>query len=246
MSVFFAELTSPQAGELLRADRVPVLLLPIGAVEPHGPHAPLATDTLISTEMCERAALALAGDPSIRALVLPALPYGVTRYGAAFAGTVGVAPATLRSLVGDVLNGLREQGFTRVVVVNNHFEPEHAQTLREACAEAGVAYLDLVRRRHAERLTDEFRSGSCHAGRYETSIVLAVQPSLVDAERAAALPPLHVDMPAAMEAGAADFLALGMPDAYCGAPAEATAEEGEATLSTLTAMLVETIREVAA
>jgi creatinine amidohydrolase len=54
-----------------------------------------------------------------------------------------------------------------------------------------------------------------------------------------------VDMPAAIAEGRTDFLALGMDRAYCGAPAEATAAEGERTFETLTEMLVELIREVA-
>ena len=61
-SIHFADLTSPRARALLDAGPAPVLLLPVGAVEPHGPHAPLGTDSIISTAICERAALALAGD----------------------------------------------------------------------------------------------------------------------------------------------------------------------------------------
>ena len=73
--------------DALRADGRPtVLLLPLGATEPHGPHAPLETDTLISLGICRRAAQRLGDDPDVRALVLPPLPYGVTRYGAAFPG----------------------------------------------------------------------------------------------------------------------------------------------------------------
>jgi creatinine amidohydrolase len=53
-------------------------------------------------------------------------------------------------------------------------------------------------------------------------------------------------MPAAIGAGRTDFLAMGMEQAYCGAPAEASAEEGHETFETLTTMLVELIREVAA
>ena len=105
--------------------------------------------------------------------------------------------------------------------------------------------LDLTRRRNAERLTDEFRSGSCHAGRYETSLVLAQRPELVHADRMTGLEERHVDMPAAIRAGQTDFLAMGMEQAYCGSPAEASAEEGIETFETLTAMLVELIREVA-
>ena len=223
-----AEMTSPE----LRALRDPIALWPVGAVEPHGPHAPLGTDTLISVGMCERAAARLSD-----AVVLPPLPFGVTRYGAAFAGAIGISEATLRAVVVDVATALDRQGFRRLVIVNNHFEPEQVATLRAAAEETGALYLDLVRRRNAQRLTDEFRRGSCHAGRYETSLVLADAPELVDSE-VATLPSNEVDMPAAMAAGRTDFVAMGMDRAYCGAPAEATAEEGRATFETLTDMLV--------
>jgi creatinine amidohydrolase len=226
------ELTSPRLEALID----PVALWPVGAIEPHGPHAPLGTDTVISVGMCERAAARLAN-----AVVLPALPFGVTRYGAAFAGAVGISEATLRAIVLDVAAAVDEQGFRRLVIVNNHFEPEQVATLRAAAEEAGALYLDLLRRRSAERLTDEFRRGSCHAGRYETSLVLADAPELVDPAMAD-LPANEVDMPAAMAAGRTDFVAMGMERAYCGAPAEATAEEGRATFETLTDMLVELVR----
>jgi creatinine amidohydrolase len=226
-----AELTSPQLEKLVD----PVALWPVGAVEPHGPHAPLGTDTLISVGMCERAAARLDN-----AVVLPPLPFGVTRYGAAFAGAIGISEQTLRAVVLDVAKSVADNGFRRLVIVNNHFEPEQVATLRAAAEEAGALYLDLVRRRNAERLTDEFRRGSCHAGRYETSLVLAEAPELVDAGTSE-LSANEVDMPAAMAAGRTDFVAMGMDRAYCGAPAEATAEEGRATFDTLTDLLVELI-----
>ena len=226
-----AEMTSPQVAKLVD----PIALWPVGAIEPHGPHAPLGTDTLISVGMCERAA-ARVDD----AVVLPPLPFGVTRYGAAFAGAIGISEATLRAVVVDVATALDRQGFRRLVIVNNHFEPEQVATLRAAAEETGALYLDLVRRRNAQRLTDEFRRGSCHAGRYETSLVLADAPQLVD-PGVTDLPPNEVDMPAAMAAGRTDFVAMGMDRAYCGAPAEATADEGRATFETLTDMLVELV-----
>lgn len=241
----FADLTSPQVAELLAGPRKPVLLLPVGAVEPHGPHAPLGTDEIISAGMCARAASRLADDPDVRVLVLPTLNYGVTQFGAAFPGAVSISAATLHALVVDVCGSLAAQEFSRIVVVNNHFEPAHVTTLRKATAEAGVAYLDLVRRQHVARLTPEFQSGACHAGQYETSLVLAERPALVDAGTMATLPPVQVDMPAAMTSGKADFLAMGMTRAYCGSPADATATEGLSTFDVLTDLLVETIREVA-
>lgn len=234
----FDQLTSPAVAEL--RDHA-VVLVPLGAVEAHGPHGPLGTDTLISEGMCRRAAEALREEISV--LVLPALPYGVTRYAATFPGTISLSEATLRAVLTDICTALREQGLRRIVLVNNHFEPEHLTTVRAVADELGIAHLDLVRRRNAQRIGGEFATGSCHAGRYETSLVLADAPELVG-ERAG-LPAVTVDLPAQMSAGHNDFRAMGMTDAYCGAPAEATEDEGAATFAVLTELLVEAIREEA-
>ncbi len=226
-----------------------MLLLPLGAIEPHGPHAPLGTDPLISRGMCERAADRLAADEDVQVLILPEVPYGVTRFAAGFAGGVHIGEETLHSLLVDIGASLIGQRFRRILLVNNHFEPAHLVTLRRAVETLNFAYdgrvalLDLVRRRHAQRLTEEFRSGECHAGRYETSLVLADRPELVDQALMRELP--HVPVSLAAAAGDAGFRELGMTEAYCGAPAEATAGEGESTFSTLTDLLVEAIRELA-
>ncbi|MFJ7215836.1 creatininase family protein [Amycolatopsis sp. NPDC098790] len=246
---YFADLSSPQVAALVDGDRTPVLLLPLGAVEPHGPHAPLGTDPLISRGMCERAASRLAADSEVHVLVLPEVPYGVTRFAAGFAGGVHIGEETLHSLLVDIGSALIGQRLKRILLVNNHFEPAHLVTLRRAAETLNFAYdgrvalLDLVRRRHASRLTDEFKSGECHAGRYETSLVLADRPELVDQVVMRELPHVPVSLASAPEDGG--FLAMGMADAYCGAPAEATAAEGEETFSTLTDLLVEAIRELA-
>jgi creatinine amidohydrolase len=225
----FADLAYPE----LEGRRDAVHLLPLGATEPHGPHAPLSTDTLISIGICRRAAERLEGE--IDVLVLPPVAYGVTRYAADFPGVVSIGEQTLRALVTDVAESVG-----RIVLVNSHFEPEQVQTLRNT----GLPLLDLTRRANAERLTEEFRSGSCHAGRYETSLVLADRPELVHPDRMQALDAKMVDMPAAIAQGRTDFIAMGMDQAYCGAPAEATAEEGEQTFDTLAGLLVELVREV--
>jgi creatinine amidohydrolase len=244
-TVEFADLNSPRVAELLAGGRRPVLLLPVGSVEPHGPHAPLSTDHLISIGVCRRAAHRLADDPGLRVLILPPLPYGVTRYGAAFPGAVSISEETLFALVVDVCRSLVDGGFRHVVVVNNHLEPEHVAALRRAVDEVGVGYLDVLRRHNVARLTEEFRSGSCHAGRYETSLVLADRPDLVDTGPMRELPEVRVNMAEEIRAGRTDFRAMGMDRAYCGAPAQATAEEGRSTFDTLTDLLVEVIREVA-
>lgn len=250
-SIHLADLTWTQVRDLLEGPRNPVLLLPLGAVEPHGPHAPLETDTVISLGTCVRAARALAEDPNVSAFLLPQVTYGVTHYGAGFPGTIGIREETLEALVVDVCHAAIETGFRRIAVVNNHFEPEQVETIRRAVANLNgapgvrIAYLDLTRRANAGRLGDEFRSGSCHAGRYETSLVLAERPDLVDAAVMARLEPLHVDMPEAIAAGRTDFLAMGMRDAYCGSPSDASTVEGEERFATLSQMLVDLIRDLA-
>jgi creatinine amidohydrolase len=244
----FADLAYPDVEAVRKDARATVLLFPLGATEPHGPHAPLETDTLISLGICRRAADRLESDPDVRALVLPPLAYGVTRYGAAFPGAVSIGEATLRALVVEICSSLAAQGFPRVVLVNNHLEPEQVQTLRRATEELGTAVrlFDVTRKQIAAQLTDEFRSGSGHAGSYETSLVLADEPSLVHRERMEGLESKMIDMPAAIAAGQTDFIAMGMDRAYCGSPAEATAEEGERTFEILTGLLVDLVRELAA
>ena len=249
--LFFADLPYVRIQEILDGLRTPVLLWPVGSTEPHGPHSPLATDPIISIGIAERVARRLADDPELKVLVLPTLSYGVTRYTAGFAGPIHVGEETLKAMVVDVCTSLAGQGFPHVVLVNNHFEPEHVQTLHRALddlAASGVraGYLDLTRTERAQRLTDEFRRGACHAGRYETSLVLAQAPELVDRESMAGLEEVPVRLPQVIAAGLKEFRAMGLPQAYCGAPAEATAEEGEEIFATLVDMTIDLIRALVA
>ena len=194
--------------------------------------------------MCRRAAELLAGGEEVEPLVLPTLPFGVTRYAREFDGAISVSEATLQGVVVDVCTSLAGQGLPHVLIVNSHFEPEHVGTLHRALdvlAEAGVrtGFLDLTRRERARRLTDEFRAGECHAGRYETSLVLADRPELVDEAAAGELPYVSVNMAGAIAEGVSEFKAMGLVQAYCGAPAEASAEEGEQSYAVLAEMVAE-------
>jgi creatinine amidohydrolase len=238
--------------ERARAGGRPVVLLwPVGATEPHGPHAPLATDCLISEGVCRRAAELLSGGGQVEALVLPTLPFGVTRYARAFPGAIGVSEDTLHAFVVDVCTSLAGQGFPYVLIVNSHFEPEHVGTLHGALdtlAAAGIrtGFLDLTRRERAQQLTEEFRAAECHAGRYETSLVLADRPELIDEAVARDLPYVPVNMARAIAEGVSEFRAMGLEQAYCGAPAEATAEEGERSYAVLAEMVASLALELAA
>jgi len=250
--LYFANLTWPKIQQALAAEPPTVLLFPVGSTEPHGPHSPLSTDVLISEGICIRAARQLADDPGLRALILPSLDYAITRFAAAFPGAISVGEEGFRALVVDICGSLVDQGFRHVAIVNNHFEPQHVQALHRCIDEvesehgALVGYVDLTRKERAARLTEEFRRAECHAGRYETSLVLADNPELVDGEAMSSLPYVPVDMAKGIAAGAKDFIELGMDQAYCGSPAEATAAEGEDSFAVLTEILIEALRELVA
>jgi creatinine amidohydrolase len=230
------ELTWREADAL--KPRAPIVLVPIGSTEAHGPHLPLATDAILSEELAQRAAAALEG-AGYATLVAPTVPYAITHYASEFAGTISIA---------DVCSSLVAQGFLRVCLVNSHLEPAHVASLKEACArvlaERGVAvvFADQLERRWARTLTDEFKRGACHAGSYETSLVLAARPELVRDEVRRQLMVKPIDLARAMREGKRTFGEAGAPEAYFGDPAAASVEEGNDIYARLVAMIVEEVR----
>lgn len=205
-------------------------LLPTGATEAHGPHLPLATDVIISREAARRAVASLRSR-GVRALVLPPLAYAVTDYAAGFSGTISLPLETARALVRDVILGAKRTGFAGVVICNAHLEPDNLRALNEGLASAvaegaRASFPDVTRKPHALRLGDEFKSGACHAGRYETSLVLAAGAA-VRTDRAESLPPNPSSLSRAIRDGKKTFQEAGGPEAYFGWPADATTEEGE-------------------
>lgn len=248
--LYYAHLAWPQLEARLRAPRSTVLLFPVGATEPHGPHAPLATDMVISMGICRRVARALRDDPEMYALILPPLSYGVTRYSAGFPGPIHISEQALEAVLTDICASLIAQGFRHIMLVNNHFEPEHVATLHRSIdtvlERTGtlVGFLDLTRRERAAALTEEFQKAECHAGQYETSLVLADHPDLVDAAVMRTLPYVPVNLARVIRSGLKDFRAMGLVQAYNGAPGDATAEEGEASFAILTQMLIALMRDL--
>lgn len=241
-SIQLAALTTVELAERLAAGPT-VALVPVGSTEPHGPHLGLGTDVAISQAACTRAVALLAAQGTA-ALVAPAVPYGVTDCAAGFAGAVSVPAPVLTAFLGAVCDGLLAQGFAQVCLVNNHLEPDHDAAVRAAAAgRPQVTVACPLTRRWARTLSDEFKSGACHAGRYETSIVLAAEPALVDDAARAALPPVPISLSQQLGAGVTTFAAMGLDRAYAGDPAAATADEGHAQIDRLAAMIAGEVAE---
>ncbi len=233
--------------EALPPDRT-VAILPAGAIEAHGPHLPLGTDIVIAEAMARAGAERLSAR-QLHVVLLPALSYAPAPFAAAFAGTIDAPAGNTTSTVIAIARSLAAHGIRVIAIANAHHDPAHVMALRAAVDEmekdgrATLVFPDLTRRRWAGRLTDEFRSGACHAGRYEGSIVLAERPAEVRAEAMSSLAPNPRSLVDAMCRGVGTFHDAGGPAAYFGAPAEATAAEGRDTVARLGAILDEAVVE---
>ncbi|HMB71282.1 MAG TPA: creatininase family protein, partial [bacterium] len=176
------DLTWPEARERFKA--VDVALLPVGALEQHGPHSPLDTDAFDAQHLAERVADACS-EP--KPLVLPLIPYGVSYHHEDFPGTISITNETLSQLVYEIGMSAAQNGVTKLVIVNGH--GGNAPTLQFAsqminrdahifaCVDTGETSdtdIDAI----AETRND------VHAGEIETSTTLAVRPHLVDMSRA--------------------------------------------------------------
>lgn len=239
-----AEMTWEEVRDVDRARAV--VILPVGAMEAHGPHLPLSTDVVIAEAMARACGEVLEAD-GLTTLVLPSLWATHAGFAEAFPGTVSVAGETVTVLVRGIASSLASQGFTVLAVANAHLDPGHLTSLREACADPPpgmrMAFVDLTRRAAAQRLTEEFRTGACHAGRFEGSVVMAEAPGLARDAVARSLEPNPSSLSTAIRDGATTFAQAGGARAYFGWPAEATAEEGRETVRTLGTLLAEAVRK---
>ncbi len=236
--------TTEQLREAL-SQHVAIALLPVGSVEPHGPHLPLATDTLISEHVAAIAAERLATDER-SAWICPAVPYGVTDYAAGFAGAISVPAAVLTPFLAAVTRGYLDTGFAHVCLINNHLEPEQDAAIvavRESFEPHELSVACPLSRRWGRTLSPEYKSGACHAGRYETSLVLAAAPEWVKQDTASRLPSLTISLSDGMRTGKRTFREMGLDRAYTGAPADATPDEGQDLAQRLADMVVTEVLE---
>ena len=176
--------------ELRAAAADALLVLPVGAIEQHGPHLPTGTDTFHAVWVAERAA-ALAAE-RLPIVLAPALPFGSSAHHLPFGGTMSLTTSTYLAVLTELVESLIGAGFTRLFILNSHGGNHELVQLvardvalrREAHVAAGswwsIAWDALVAA--GAGAAGRFPG---HGGRFETSVVQAMRPELVDG---AALP----------------------------------------------------------
>ncbi|MEW6273463.1 MAG: creatininase family protein [Thermodesulfobacteriota bacterium] len=217
-------------------------LLPLGSTEQHGPHLPLATDTLIADAVAERLCARSAG-----VLRLPALALGCAREHASFAGTLSLEEATLEAVLRDVARSLAAHGFARLLVFTAHggnygvLRAASARIASEVAPLRVEPFLDAARLGQAllaagARFGVAADAAGQHAGETETSIVAALAPALVRRERLR--PGLVGLLPPADELFYPD-LRRHAPDGTVGDPCGASAARADAYLDAWVDVLVD-------
>lgn len=249
-TVFLAECALPEVEAHLQ--KSPKVIVPVGATEQHGPHAPFGTDAILSTEVSVRLAR------RIEALVAPTLSYGVSGDHRGYAGVPFLSANTMTALVQDVVVSLADGGFREIILVNGHYTNSIA--LHAAVMEIGdripkgtivfpFNYWDaLAPEELAEYLGAEV---GLHANIGETSAVMAVDESLVHLDKAVREYPAFPTEPTPPMISAYFFSARGtLPRAsrsgVWGDPTGSTAERGRRYLDQIEEACVRFVGKVEA
>ncbi|MDU0205304.1 creatininase family protein [Paenibacillus sp. MAH-36] len=243
---FFPRLSKLEVDELPKDDAL--IVLPVGAVEQHGPHMPVFTDTLISEVLLTEAFHQLPDDANI--WLLPAIPYGKSTEHLGHPGTITLSATTLMAVVMDIAKSLTRSGLQKLVLVNTHGGNTDLLNMmaREIRIETGLAVFRLDPGGLGgadEWITPLEKQAGIHAGDMETSLVMSAIPHWVHMEAA---PTEFPNYPSSRYLGLRNrAFAWVMDDlshsGISGDAAQATVQKGEAMTVTYGAMIAEALLE---
>jgi creatinine amidohydrolase len=183
----WSDIASPDlAAAIARTDRGhEVGLVPVGAIEQHGPHLPVGTDTIVAEALCAGAGRTTGS------LVLPAIALGVSYgHGTAGAGTLSLTPDLLIATVQQYVRWASLAGLRRLLFVNAHFGNSASlnvatDSVRLLAPQLRVGVLDWWAADPAVLAEVTADGADIHANRAETALMMAIAPHLVHSERAA-------------------------------------------------------------
>lgn len=174
-----------------------VAILPVGAVEQHGPHLPVRVDAAINAGIIETAVSRLA--PGSPALFLPPMPVGKSNEHTAFPGTLTLSHETLTRLWFEIGESVHRAGCCRIILFNSH--GGQPQIMEIVCRELRVKLSMLAVSASWFRITDtddlfeaHEREFGIHGGESETSVMLHLHPNLVDMQKAENFLPRSVEI----------------------------------------------------
>jgi creatinine amidohydrolase/Fe(II)-dependent formamide hydrolase-like protein len=180
-------LTWPQAEQRFKA--VDIALLPVGAIEQHGPHLPLDTDAWDAERICDDVAKACSHPPPI---VLPLIAYGVSYHHDDFPGTLSISPDTLSKIVYEVGIAVARNGITKLLIINGHGGNSAALHFAAQMINRDTGIFTAVDTgESSDTDIDELTEtpNDVHAGEVETSTTLALRPELVQMDLAKPMVP---------------------------------------------------------
>ena len=246
----FAYLNWKQVDALPRESTI--LILPTAAIEQHGPHLPLATDTLINNLLLGHALMKLPGDMPVYAL--PPVHYGKSNEHIGFPGTLSVSSSTFMAVLRDVGSSLAKAGFRKLVLYNTHGGNTSLVDVmaRDLRAEFGLRTFVLHGSAGTsfEGLSPQERAYGFHAGEVETSFLLASVPEIVDTSAYTANYIADVSKPAMLlpENAPATFAWLTRDIAASGVlgdPRPSTAEKGARWIEQASTRVAAALQEIA-
>ncbi len=229
-----------------------IVVLPAGATEQHGPHLPIAVDTVICAGVMGHALALLP--PEVPAFALPPITYGKSEEHLHFPGTFTLTGKTLLDTVIEIGESVYRSGFRKLLIVNGH--GGQPQVMEMAARELRLRHGDFVVVPHsvwrmpnaASKFTNEREKQlAMHAGHGETALMLALLPESVRMEHAVANypPPFPIKLlsPDGRPACAWTTRDFG-PSGVIGDPTGATREQGLEILSTLAASWAQALTEL--
>ncbi len=226
----------------------PVVIVPTGSVEQHGPHCPMDVDITGPFYMAVAAARRVEEFP---VLVAPPVWSGFTHYNMGFPGTISLRLETYQALLADVLRSIYANGFPRTVVINGHggnTAPNRAVTTQlgeENIFPITFSYWQAVRDEMAA--WSEADNGQVgHGGEWETSLQLYLRPHLIDRSRMVAdvFPNPYSDALRSFAEYAERRRDTALHTGVMGNPLVASADKGERLFNAVVGKLIRLAREM--